>query len=112
LLIFFLVVIPFSFMTLVIYKQMDRAMQSETSSGSLNNLMRVRDVIDTIFYQMDHISLELINQEDISRFLMRPDEKNFTSQHYQNIYDKISMFTRTYSYIDSAYIYSDSNRYI
>ncbi|MEF2246208.1 cache domain-containing sensor histidine kinase [Paenibacillus sp. IITD108] len=112
LLIFFLVVIPFSAMTYIIYKQMDRAMQSETSTVSQNNLMRVRDVVDTIFYQMNHISLELINQEDVNRFLLQEDEKNFSSLQYQNIYDKISMYTRTYTFTDSVYIYSDTNRYI
>ncbi len=111
LLIFFLVIIPFSAMTYVIYVQMDKAVQSETRSVSMSNLLRVRDVMDTIFFQMDHISLELINQEDVHHFLLKPDTNNFSSALYQNIYDKISMYTRTYAYVDSVYIYSDTNRY-
>jgi two-component system sensor histidine kinase YesM len=112
LLIFFLIIIPFLGMTLAIYSQMNRAVQTETSAVSMSNLQRVRDVMETIFYQMDHISLELINQSDVESFLRKPVANDFTSSQYQNIYDKIAMYTRTYAYIDSVYIYSDTNRYI
>mgnify|MGYP001286644276 CR=1 FL=1 len=112
LLVFFVVIVPFAGMGSIAYMKMNQAMRDEIGNANLSTLFRIRDVIDTIFKQMDHISLELILQSDVEHFLNNKDTNNFQSANYRSIFEKIQMYTRTYDYIDSVYVYSDINKYI
>jgi two-component system sensor histidine kinase YesM len=94
------------------YIQMNKAIETEVSGINMNALYRVKDNIDTIFKQMEHISLEMIFQDDVESFMYSHPDNNILSVKMQSIHDKISMYTRSFKYIDSLYVYSEKNKYM
>ncbi|MDQ0874643.1 two-component system sensor histidine kinase YesM [Paenibacillus sp. V4I3] len=110
-LIFLLVIVPFTGLSVVMYLQMNKAIETEVSSINMNSLYRVKDSIDNIFKQMDRVSLEMIYQDDVGSFMLS-DFINSNPAKMQTIRDKISMYTRSFKYIDSLYVFSDKNNYM
>ncbi|WP_171629670.1 sensor histidine kinase [Paenibacillus plantarum] len=111
-LIFLLVIVPFTGLSIVMYVQMNKAIETEISGVNMNALYRVKDSIDTIFKQMDHVSLEMIYQDDVGSFMLSPSDTNDLSTKMQSIHDKISMYTRSFKYMDSIYVFSEKNTYM
>ncbi|MBO9605782.1 MAG: histidine kinase [Paenibacillaceae bacterium] len=111
-LIFLLTIIPFTGLSVVIYMQMHNAIETEVSGINMNSLYRVKDSINNIFQQMDHISLELINQNDVGSFLISDSTYTNFPARIQSIHDKISMYTRSFKYMDSMYVFSEKNNYM
>lgn len=113
-LIFLLVIVPFTGLSVVMYVQMNKAIETEISGVNMNALYRVKDSIDTIFKQMDRVSLEMINQDDVGSFMLSPSDynNNNLAAKMQTIHDKISMYTRSFKYMDSLYVFSEKNTYM
>ncbi|KRF43801.1 sensor histidine kinase [Paenibacillus sp. Soil787] len=111
-LIFLLVIVPFAGLSVVMYFQMNKAIETEVSGVNMNSLYRVKDSIDNIFKQMDHVSLEMIYQDDVSAFMLTDITNNNLTANMKSIHDKISMYTRSFKYIDSLYVFSERNQYM
>ncbi|MDQ0916124.1 sensor histidine kinase [Paenibacillus sp. V4I5] len=111
-LIFLLVIVPFTCLSVVMYFQMNKAIETEVSGVNMNSLYRVKDSIDTIFKQMEHVSLEMIFQDDVSAFMLTDFTNNNLTPKMKSIHDKISMYTRSFKYIDSLYVFSERNQYM
>ncbi|CAN7722767.1 sensor histidine kinase [Paenibacillus sp. LjRoot56] len=111
-LIFLLVIVPFTGLSVVTYVQMNKAIETEISGVNMNSLYRVKDSIETIFKQMERVSLELTYQDDVASFMLSPADNTTLNSKMKTIHDKISMFTRSIKYMDSLYVYSERNSYM
>jgi two-component system sensor histidine kinase YesM len=106
-LILILTIIPLMILSYVVYYQMNQAVKEEVSSSSQSSLIRTADIVDTLLRDSNRLAAQLSLQEDVQMFLLSSNVLGTRAARIENL---IKMYSNSFDYIDSIYIYSEMNR--
>lgn len=110
-LIFSLIVIPVGGIAVVMYQNTHKIIEQDVTETSINSLYRVKDMVDTIFYDTERLATRISLENDVHIYMLS-DDPGIYSNFRKTILEKINTYPLVYRYISSIYIYSDKNRNI
>lgn len=106
------VLLPFLVMSYAVYRNSYGIVESEISAASMNSLSSDMEVTDSVLKELERMASKIMMDEDTEIFLFSPMYSILRENTFQNLRKTTSMFTQIYKYIDSIYIYSETNQYI
>lgn len=109
-----LMLIPMIFISYISYKQTMSVTINEAASSNESDLIRARDLCDTLFGQADLITAGASMDNDVNLLMLgKVDvENNVVNSHISKINNFIDRYTLIYEYFDSIYVYTKRNEYI
>lgn len=113
LLILLLVVLPLLFLSIVTYVNSGQVLEDEVKKANTRSLIKVQGTMDMIQEEVDRISIQLVNDNDVLRFA---NHIKTEYPDYDEIQTLLSIMKETIylskDYIDSVFIYSELNEYL
>ena len=124
------VITPLLIMSYTFDKNIKSIITKDIYELNLSSLKKTQDVVDNIFKEMELLIAHLSLQTNVQRFITSPNYTNYilqtdTSQEHvrmgpsaadsiidNSIRDRINQYVYVYSYIDSVYVYSQSNNHV
>lgn len=84
--------------------------ENSIAENAKNSLIRVRDVMENVFTVSNRIAAKLSLEDHVRLFMVSPGFVDlYNGNLYKDILKSINMYMDVNSYIDSVYIYSESN---
>ncbi|GEM_PF-262817 len=112
LIIFVLLVCGFAGIMVLVSGRMNRIIEEEVGTMSINTLGKTKDRMDTVMKEVVQISGQLSLDDEVLLFLL-PDSENLLNQSQTlSVKKKIEMYSDVFDYIDSVYIYSSKSKRI
>ena len=100
---------PVIAMSMVFYFNTVNIVESEIRQTSKSTLSGMRDISDTIMYETEKMVIQLSNQNFIQSFFISEPSPYIADDIQSKVESTIRMFTLTYDYMDSIYVYSQKN---
>lgn len=113
LLIFLMIVIPLSAISISIYFYYSASMERELSNAYERSLLKIRDTLDMIFADVDRLSLRLTTDNEVQKFLYLKKQELIdyeTLDLLNSVRYKITIPTS--EYIHSLFLYAKSSNYV
>ncbi|MDY7223290.1 sensor histidine kinase [Halalkalibacterium halodurans] len=107
-LILILTIIPVMILSYVVYYHMNQAVEEEVAASSQSSLIRTADIVDSLIKDSNRLAAQLSLQEDVQMFFLL--SSYMSGMRAERIENLIKMYSDTFNYIDSIYIYSEMNR--
>ncbi len=111
-LIFLLFVVPVGGITAVVYANTNEMMKEDISAISINSLYRVKDMMDTLFNDIERLATKISLESDVQVFMMTDDLTSFDTEKRKSILKITNAYPLMYRYISSIYIYSEKNKFL
>lgn len=110
-----LLVIPLSSLGVGVYLYYYNMLKQEITAANNNSLTRVIDLIDMVMRETDKLSVRIASDPNVMEF-SKNAEPGFGSfdffQRAQGIFKTLNLSTITSDYINSIYVYSESNDFV
>jgi two-component system sensor histidine kinase YesM len=104
-----LALLPMGGLSFFVYSYTNSNLEKEIGMLNTQSLNKSKDALDTVFREIDRLAVQLSLEESVRYFLLAHDADSLHNAQYKSIIGTMSMFSLIYDYIDSIYIYSDSN---
>ncbi|WP_247107308.1 sensor histidine kinase [Halalkalibacter sp. APA_J-10(15)] len=85
---------------------MNMVVEEEVSTSNQSSLYRTADIINTVIRDSNRLAAQLSLQADVQTFMLSNGSQGARELRIENM---IKMYTNTFDYIDSIYIYSEFN---
>lgn len=110
--IFIILVCAFSGVMLLVSNKMNKIIEKEVGTMSLNSLSKTKESMDTVMNEVVQISGQLSLDNDVGLFLLSNSEDLENTAIPLAAKNKIKMYSGIFNYIDSIYICSNKSKYI
>lgn len=101
----FLIIVPIGVFISLYSIHMQKILLDEIGQMSQNELQRDADIIEEVLNQVKALTYNFISKGDIKKFPYLDEESAQYINALNSIEDDIALFTATYDYIDSMYVY-------
>ena len=112
LLIFILVNVPVLAISVVIFQYSNRVLINEIGSNNEKNLLRIRDLTDSIFHESDMMASKIMLDSSVQIFMLSEEPATLVNNLNQNVQKLLSDYSDIYKYIDSIYVYSSISHHV